>query len=381
MGKPADRRRVAADAGLGIVFAAVLAGAAYRLAAAGHDWLLDCAAGAVVCGAALLRERNRSRAAVAGLAVAAAAEIAAAAGHLPGEPGVAATLGLLVLGGSAVRMLPPSRAAVVAVAGVAITAAGWLTARPGHGTQAPIKLGILGWIAAIAVGLALRFADQRRRAAAEAVRREERLTLARELHDVVAHHITGIVLSAQAARIIGQDNPCELDQVLDEIEAAGTGALTAMRRVVTMLRDPDDAAATSPGPGELADLVQRFDGYGPSVRLHLAADQQTWPPEVAATVYRIVQESLTNIARHAARARSADISVIQDQKEITVQVTDDAPPGPSRLPHRGGHGLAGMRERVTALGGTLRAGPQPGSGWLIHATLPVPAESTAGERR
>ena len=94
---------------------------------------------------------------------------------------------------------------------------------------------------------------------------------------------------------------------------------------------------------------------------------------MAATVYRIIQESLTNIARHAARARAADISVTQDQKEITVQVTDDAPPGLSGLTHRGGHGLAGMRERVQALGGTLHAGPRPGSGWRVHATLPAPA--------
>jgi signal transduction histidine kinase len=372
---------VAADAGLGIVFGAVLAGAAYRIAAAGHDWLPDCAAGAVVCGAALLRARARARAAVVGLTVAVAAVAAAAAGHLPGEPGVAATLGLLVLGGSAVRTLPASQVVGITAAGVAVTAAGFRLNRHGYGTPAPLRLAILGWIVAVAVGLALRFADHRRRAVAEAIRREERLTLARELHDVVAHHITGIVLQAQAARVISRDNPRELDQTLDEIETAGTEAMTAMRRVVTLLRDPDDAAATSPGSGQIASLVRRFDGYGPPVRLNLGADQETWPPEVAATVYRIIQESLTNIARHAARARSADISVTQDQEEITVQVTDDAPPGPSRLPHRGGHGLAGMRERVQALGGTLRAGPQPGTGWQVHATLPVAPENATGGRR
>jgi signal transduction histidine kinase len=381
-GRPAGRRQVAADAGLGIVFTVVLAAAAYRLAAAGHDWVLDCVAGMVVCGAALVRERDRARAAAVGLAAAATAEAAATAAHLPGQPGVAATLGLLVLGGSAVRTLPPLRAAGITAAGVAVTAAGfWLNTHHVYVTPAPVKSGMLGWIPAVAVGLVFRFADHSRRAAAEAIRREERLTLARELHDVVAHHITGIVLQAQAARMITRNSPRELDQTLDEIETAGTEAMTAMRRVVTLLRDPDEAATTSPGPGEIADLVRRFDGYGPPVRLHLAADQQAWPPEMAATVCRVIQESLTNIARHAARARSADISVTQDQKQITVQITDDAPPGPSRFPHRGGHGLAGMRERVMALGGTLHAGPQPGAGWQVRATLPAPAGNNAGARR
>jgi len=379
-GKPTGRRRVAADTGLSIVFAAVLAGAAYRLAAAGHGWLLDFGTGAVVCGIALLRERARLQAAIAALAVAAAAEVTATFGHLPGEPGVAATLGLLVLGGSAVRALSASQAACITAAGAGVMGGGWLTARPGYGTPAPVQLGVLGWIAAIAAGLTLRFADQRRRAADEAIRREECLALARELHDVVAHHITGIVLQAQAARIVSQEEPGGLDPMLGEIEAAGTEAMAAMRRVVTLLRDPDDVASTSPGPGELADLVRQFDGYGPSVRLHLAADQQSWPPEVAATVYRIIQEALTNIARHAARARSADISVTQGQAGITVQIIDDAPPGPSSFPHRGGHGLAGMRERVAALGGTLRAGPRPGAGWHVHATLPVPAGGRTGDR-
>jgi signal transduction histidine kinase len=147
--------------------------------------------------------------------------------------------------------------------------------------------------------------------------------------------------------------------------------------VVGLLRYADDGAATTPGPEQLTELVRRFDGRGPAVRLRLPADELPMPPEVTSTVYRIVQESLTNVARHARHARSAIVSVAQDQESVTVEITDDAPPGPARHPHRGGYGLVGMRERVEALGGTLHVGPRPGIGWSVRATLPVPA----GDRR
>lgn len=90
------------------------------------------------------------------------------------------------------------------------------------------------------------------------------------------------------------------------------------------------------------------------------------------TVYRVVQESLTNISRHAPHARSVTVSVAEDRQSITVEVVDDTPPVPARYQHRGGYGLIGMRERVETLGGTLYAGPRPGAGWSVLATLPVP---------
>jgi signal transduction histidine kinase len=255
-----------------------------------------------------------------------------------------------------------------------------LTADPRAGvSRTPFRVGIEGWCAALGVGLWLRSLDYRRSAAAEAVRRDERLALARELHDVVAHHITGIVLQAQGARIVGRGHSPELDSSLAGIEKAGTEALASMRRVVGLLRDTDDGATSAPGPGQLTELVRRFDGHGPVVRLRLPEEPVPWPPEVTTTVHRIVQESLTNIARHAAHAGSATVSVTQEQEEIKVEITDDALPGPSRHRprHGGGFGLIGMRERVEALGGTLRAGPEPGLGWTVVATLPLPA----GDRR
>jgi len=196
------------------------------------------------------------------------------------------------------------------------------------------------------------------------------------LHDVVAHHITGVVLQAQGARIVARRNPEQLDGTLAGIEAAGTEALAAMRRVVGLLRDAEDAVGTAAGPEQLVDLVRRFEGHGPAVRLDQPTGTAHWPPEVTSTVHRIVQEGLTNIARHAAHARSAVVSVRRVDAGVAVEVRDDAPPVSVRPPRPGGFGLIGMRERVEALGGTLYAGPGPGAGsegagWTVSAVLPL----------
>jgi signal transduction histidine kinase len=178
-----------------------------------------------------------------------------------------------------------------------------------------------------------------------------------------------------------------LDEVLARIEEAGTEALTAMRRAVGILRDAEDAAGPAGAPPDverLAELVERFRGRGtgPAVRLNLPAEPAPWPPEVTTTIHRIVQESLTNIARHAAHARSATIDVAQDRDAVTVSVVDDAPPTRGHHPHRAsgtpgglgsGFGLIGMRERVEALGGRISSGPEPAGGWAVRATVPIPS--------
>ncbi|TDV46852.1 signal transduction histidine kinase [Actinophytocola oryzae] len=324
----------------------------------GHYWVFGCAAGAVVCGLALLRRRGW--AAGAGLAVAAGAVLVTRFAHLPVEPSPAMALGLAVLVAAEVRVRPLPRAGAVVAGGFAVLLAGWLAA-PGVLPAVP-TLNVLGWVGAVACGLGLRLLDARGEAAAEAVRHDERLALARELHDVVAHHVTGIVLHAQAAR---RRSPPDLAESLAGIETASTDALTAMRRVVGVLRDTRDAPVAARFE-PLTELVARFDG--PSVRLRLPDGEDGWSNEVRGTVYRIVQESLTNVARHAPRARSVTVDVTQDGQAVTVDVVDDGPPG---RPHRGGYGLVGMRERVEALGGALVAGPRPGHGWAVRATLPL----------
>lgn len=359
---------IAVDAGLGVVFTAALAVTAFAIADTwgGDYWMFGCAAGTVVCVLALTR-RHRAWAAVAGLVIAAATILVAHVAKLPAEPSPAMVLGLSVLVGSAIRTLPILWATAVAGGGLGIVVSSWLT---GEGTTVAV-LNSAGWLAAVGTGLGLRLRDTRRHTVVEQVRRDERLELARELHDIVAHHITGIVLHAQAARIVRHRHPDQLDDSLTGIEAASSDALAAMRRVVGLLRDTGDAAPTKPGPEQLSELVTHFTG--PPVRLRLPDGEPVWPPEVTSTVYRVVQESLTNIARHAADASTVTVDVTQDRRAITVEVVDDAQPAPARYHRRGGYGLVGMRERVEALGGTLRAAPRSGPGWAVRATLPLPA--------
>lgn len=359
-------------------------------------WPLGCATGIAVCAAALLTtwpgRRGRGTEATAGrgrvpvvatvgaMVVAGVTMVIAHLARLPTEPAPATILGLAVVVAVAVRRWTPIPAATVAAGGLAIVVASRLLVLPTSSEVIP-NLAATGWLIAVAVGLALRLRDARRRGAAETVRREERLELARELHDVVAHHITGIVVQAQAAQLVGRSRPEMLDGTLAGIEEAGAEALAAMRRVVGLLRDTDDVVTTSPtaqGVDQLTELVRRFEGHGPEIELRLPEERVPWPPEVSTTVYRVVQESLTNIARHASHARCAVVDIAQNPADVTISITDDAPTGHVRSRHlqKGGFGLIGMRERVEALGGTLTVGPKASVGWSVLATVPVLAKES-----
>ncbi|MEV0622971.1 histidine kinase [Nonomuraea sp. NPDC050404] len=333
----------------------------------GSYWVFGGAAGAVVCALALVRRVARFWTAVAGLVVAVAAIVVARLAGLPAEPGPGIALGLAVLIGSAVRSLPVVPAAGVATAGLAVAFGSSLS---GSTHNSVVLLNGGAWFAAVAAGLGPRLLAARRHAAAERVRRHERLELARELHDVVAHHVTCVVLQAQAARLVSGKHPDRVPGSLADIEAAGADALAATRRVVGLLRERGGAP---PGIERLDELVGRFNG--PPVTLLLPDGEPVWPSEVAGTVYRIVQESLTNVARHAPHAGSVTVRVTQGNRELSVEVTDDARPLPSAPRRRArkarGYGLVGMRERVEALGGTLSAGPRGEGGWTVLAGLPL----------
>ncbi len=359
---------------LGCALAAVLAADTAVTAAKHGNWAFELVAGVFVGAAVLLRGRGPLFAAAAGLAVCGLAGVASDVYHLPSQPGVTATLGLLVLGCAAVRVAPARAAMTIAAAGAVVLVTGRLGIR--REDIAPLAfLGLLAWGGALAAGVWLRIGDTSRQLAIDAARRGERLELARELHDVVAHHVAGIVVQAQAARLVAARRPAELDGMLAGIESAGNDALAAMRRVVGLLREPGDTGTRPPGPGQLSDLVRRFAGHGPAVRLRLPdGEPPPWPPEVATTVYRVVQESLTNIVLHAPNAANVAVVVDSGPDGVSVEVTDDgpaAPPASSWFAAGGGHGLVGMRERVEALGGTLHAGPGPGGGWAVRATVPL----------
>ena len=365
-----------AEVALGLAMAAAIAFNTLADARTDSDWPFGLAVGVVICSSALLRGRNRALAAVVSLILIALTGLVVALGAASAGPLFGGGLaGLLVLGATAVRMLRPTTAAVIGVAGTLVIGVSETAGPDGLFDHRVLwaMAGVTAWSAALAVGLYLRYLDFLHRQALESARREERLDLARELHDVVAHHVTGMVVQAQAARFAGQDHPGAMLSALDSIETAGTGTLAAMRQLVGLLRDPDDSGS-GPSPEPISQLVRRFAEHGPPVDLRLPADMPApgWPPEVASTVYRIVQEALTNIARHAPGARSVVVTVTHEPQQVGIEVTDDAPASRHHRPG-GGFGLVGMRERVEALGGKLRAGPLPDAGWAVEAWLPVPA--------
>ncbi|GEC02920.1 two-component sensor histidine kinase [Streptomyces spinoverrucosus] len=241
-----------------------------------------------------------------------------------------------------------------------------------------VALGVV--LVGLIAGLAgyLRTLDYRRAVAVGETRRSERLAIAADLHDFVAHHVTGILVQTQMARMMAADRPDELDPVLAGIERAATEALASMRRTVGVLRDTDDGPGDRRPVGDLAaigELTRRFAGPGAQrVNLHRdTAVSDDLPHEVQAAAFRVVQEALTNVRRHAGDATEIAVGLRRDGDGLEVSVVDDGRGG-SRLPDAargGGFGLVGLKERVTALGGELHAGPRDGDGWEVRAAFPL----------
>jgi signal transduction histidine kinase len=211
------------------------------------------------------------------------------------------------------------------------------------------------------------------------------MALARELHDVVAHHVTGIVVQAQAALMVAENNPGVAVPALEKIERSGTEALKAMRTLVGSLRDGTAAwaagdtgmaeQATTDLAGDLAGLAENFTG--PPVELELDLPDQL-PHEVGRSVLRLVQESLTNVGKHAPDASVVRVLVAVTLSDILhIRVADDGTQRPADpAGGSGGYGLVGMRERVELLGGRFDAGPSGYVGWSVEAWLPLGKEGT-----
>ena len=237
-----------------------------------------------------------------------------------------------------------------------------------------------GWIVVLVAGIYLRLLDQGQAEHARQVRHEERIAIARELHDMVAHHVTGIVVQAQAARLVADRRPDVASDALAAIEHAGGQALGAMRRLVGTLRDESAEAEMTP-TATIADLRaiadQQPSGNGePAVHLRLDRSSEALPGEVMASVHRIAQEAVTNARRHAAGASAIDVDVSCISGRVTVEVTDDGTSGGATRAGPGGFGLTGMAERAEALGGCFTAGPLPSGGWRVRADLPVEGART-----
>ncbi|RNG17979.1 sensor histidine kinase [Streptomyces botrytidirepellens] len=248
----------------------------------------------------------------------------------------------------------------------------------------------------VVLGLCLRLYDALRAREREALLQAQRLEHARELHDFVAHHVTAIVAQTKAARFTAAaghtQSPEDLDQMLAHIERAGSQALGSMRAMVSSLRDPSAPAATSPtgGLAGLRALTRDFSAAGPSAELTLDPRliDRPLPPEITTAVHRVVQESLTNVRKHAAGAGRVEVRVTLcpgDPEQLEVSVADDgrgaAPAARAEAGgagtgagwNGGGYGLVGLTERIERAGGRFTTGPRDGGGWHVLAVLPLDA--------
>lgn len=209
--------------------------------------------------------------------------------------------------------------------------------------------------------------------AEDAVQRE-RQRIAREVHDVVAHTMTVTLMHLQAARRALDHEPDAVRAALEEAETLGRRSLSDIRRTVGLLRADDDAPETRalPEAGDITALLESYRTAGVTVRAEVRADLDALGPAASLTLYRLVQEALANAASHAAGA-PVDLTVRTDGQDVVVDVSNPAAPG-TTPGGAGGLGLVGMRERVRALGGTLRAGAD-GDRWRVQAR--VPAQTSA----
>ena len=277
----------------------------------------------------------------------------------------------------AVRHCPP-RWAVVCGTLDALT----LLVTPGRPTRSDdslmyvsvglVLVGLTAWFAGF-----LRSLDYRRSVMVGDTRREERVAISADLHDFVAHHVTGILVQTQMARMMAATQPQDLDPVLAGIERASTQALASMRRTVGVLRETGPEAADRRPVGDLAAITDLTDGFAsPAQKVTLLRDpavRDDLPHEVQAAAFRVVQEALTNVRRHAADADEITVHLHLAGDRLQVSVADDGRGG-TQLPDAargGGFGLVGLKERVTALGGELHAGPRTGDGWEVKASFPV----------
>ncbi|WP_407841710.1 sensor histidine kinase [Streptomyces sp. DSM 116496] len=258
------------------------------------------------------------------------------------------------------------------------------------------NLGIFAWTGmAAAAGDAVRSrrafidaiqerAERAERTREEEARRrvaEERLRIARDLHDVVAHHIALVNVQAGVAAHVMDKRPDQAKEALAHVRDASRSALNELRATVGLLRqsgDPEAPTEPAPGLAVLDDLVDTFRHAGLPVKVMVQlgpAAAVPLPAAVDLAAYRVIQEALTNVRKHAGPGAGAEVSVVRVGGSVEVTVLDDGGSAPDPAPEPrdpgGGHGLLGMRERAVALGGSCFAGPRFGGGYRVHAILPV----------
>ena len=226
-------------------------------------------------------------------------------------------------------------------------------------------------------------AIEEERSQREAARRhatEERLSIARELHDVLGHSLSLINVQSGVALELMDRKPEQARTALSAIKQVSKEALVEVQSVLDSLRRPDEEPPRAPVPSieNIGELVRRAEATGLAVDVEQAGQPSSLPANVDGAAYRIVQEALTNVVRHAGAA-TVSIRIYQEEGDFVVVVDDDGDGGPGSLAAGGGNGIRGMRDRASALGGQLTTGPRPGGGFRVRARLPMPSE-TRGTR-
>ncbi|MGI5492463.1 sensor histidine kinase [Microtetraspora malaysiensis] len=408
--------------GLGALLAA---GVAALLLAEGLDTgFAPTTAGVVVCGAlcvaALVAPPDRFPSLTA-VAVTASFLFSLASTYATRRPehtpGMTELFALLLLVARAARRSPPLQATVLTAGSSLAVMALPLRIRPSEYVHLaliePVLLCCLPLM--IMLGLLLRLRDLLRAREHAAIRQDQRLEYARDLHDFVAHHVSAIVTQTKAVRFVGADlirDPEKLDRMLAGIETAGEQALDSMRGVVSLLRDgtPAPVRPARSLPAMLSATAAAFSTAGPpaTATVDPALSGRYIPPAIVDLAHRVVQESLTNVRKHAPTATRVIIDArplpgAPDRLEVSVSDdgatpagpacrTDDSGggtrhtgPGPRSAPScgatDGGFGLVGLAERVEKVGGRITAGPQEGIGWLVLAELPLTGHPSENDRR
>lgn len=304
------------------------------------------------------------------------------AGQWPGLgyfPTLGPVLGIYTIG--VYRGARPAGYALAAFLGTCVLQLAYLLDRTGGGwrTAATVSANLVGYgVAALAAGVVVRQSRRLGQVEAREAVAAERMRVARELHDIVAHSVTVMLLQAAGARKMLVSQPARAESALAEIEDTGKRAMDELRRLLTVLRGTDSPAALppisrepQPGLADLDRLLARVREAGLRVDLCPTGRPGRLDASVDLTAYRIVQEALTNVSKHAAPGAHATVGLVWTDDRLTVEVVDDGPRVARPAAPSGGYGLVGLRERAALVGGQLSAAHTPSGGFAVTATLPL----------
>ncbi|MFI7705875.1 sensor histidine kinase [Nonomuraea sp. NPDC049480] len=265
---------------------------------------------------------------------------------------------------------------IVALAGAMLTVGSWETA----------MRGVVQMVAAYAIGRAAATSrahaatleeraarlERERQMEAERAAERERARIARDMHDILAHAVSLMVVQAEAGPVVVRTNPARAEAAFDAIAAAGRDAMVQLRRLLGVLKEDEAPRLPQPTIGDLPALAGQVGGTGLDVAFTESGHPRPLAPDCAVAAYRITQEALTNIVKHSGADR-ADIRLTWENDDLMIDITDNGPGSGRALPS-GGNGLIGIRERAYACGGTATAGPRPdGPGFMVSVRLPLAA--------